>query len=123
MQPHVRYYTQTPAWFYTTGLVSTAPIPDFASADYRLGPLRTATLGAMVGFRMGSAPGEWTVRGEYMRQSLKSPSQGEGGEGGEPEGDARKGASTSATAPTSAFNLQVPPLDIFSVVIGYSIQF
>ena len=121
VQPHVRYYTQTPAWFYTTGLVSVAPLPDFASADYRLGPLRTATLGATVGFHMGSAPGEWTVRGEYMRQSLKSPSQGEGGgEGGD---DARKGASTSATAPTSAFNLQVPPLDIVSVVVGYSIQF
>jgi hypothetical protein len=123
-QPHVRYYTQTQAWFYTTGLASTAPMPDFATSDYRLGPLRTATLGATVGFHVGSAPGEWSVRGEYMRQSLKTPGQGEGEGGGEGGGDAaRKFASTSATAPTSAFNLQLPPLDILSVVVGYTIQF
>lgn len=124
-QPHVRYYTQSSAWFYTTGLVSTAPLPDFASSDYRLGPLRTATFGATVGFHMGSAPGEWTVRGEYMRQSLKTPhqSEGDGGGGGEGGDRAGKGATTSAVAPTSAFNLQLPPLDIFSLVIGYSIQF
>ena len=120
-QPHLRYYTQSPAWFYTTGLVEGAPLPDFASSDYRLGPLRTATLGATFGFHLGRAPGEWSVRTEYIRQTVRGPHRGS--PSGEPGDFARKGASSNAGAPGSAFALEVPPLDIGSVVIGYSIQF
>ncbi|MEP7027063.1 MAG: DUF3570 domain-containing protein, partial [Candidatus Eisenbacteria bacterium] len=81
-QPHARYYTQTPASFYTTGLVSDAPTPAFATSDYRLGPLRTATLGATIGFRLGNSPGEWSVRAEYIRQTLKGPHESERAAGG-----------------------------------------
>jgi hypothetical protein len=120
-QPHLRYYTQSPAWFYTTGLVAGAPLPDFASSDYRLGPLRTATVGATFGFHIGGAPGEWSVRTEYIRQTLRGSHRVRAS--GEPGDAARKGASISADALGSAFALEVPPLDIGSVVIGYSIQF
>ena len=125
-QPHVRYYAQTSAWFYTTGLLQGAPAPDFASSDYRLGPLRTATIGATWGFHPGGSPGEWTVRAEYMRQTLKGPhgpdGGGEGGDGGFEAGTGKL-AQTAAVAPTSAYDLALPPLHILSLVVGYSVKF
>jgi hypothetical protein len=125
-QPHLRYYTQSPARFYSTGLVSGAPLPDFASSDYRLGPLRTATVGATFGFHVGNAPGEWSIRAEYIRQTLRGPHESEGGGGGGEESwdSVRKstGASTNADPP-NAFALRVPRLDIAAIVVGYSIQF
>lgn len=69
LEPHVRYYKQTAASFYTLGLANGAPLPDFATADYRLGPLKTITLGAAFGFHILDSPGEWIVRGEYVRQT------------------------------------------------------
>ena len=52
------------------GLTQGRPLPEFASADERLGPLRTATFGATYGFRVPGHRGEFTLRGEYMYQWL-----------------------------------------------------
>ena len=68
VQPHVRLYAQTAADFFRFELLQGDPLPAFASSDQRLGPLRTATLGATYGFRIPNAPGHWAVRGEYIRQ-------------------------------------------------------
>jgi hypothetical protein len=121
LQPHLRYYTQSPANFYTTGLVAGAPLPAYATSDYRLGPLRTMTAGATLGFQVAGAPGEWSVRTEYIRQTLAGPHE-EGGEEPHPgDDDARTGP--AAQAATSAFALRVPALDILSLVVAYSLRF
>lgn len=111
LQPHVRYYFQTRANFFQFGLVQDVPIPRFATSDARLGDLRTLTLGATYGFRFGG-PGELSFRAEYLRQW--GPGTGEretaGLENGEGEGA------------MSALDFS-PPVDIGSLVIGYSIPF
>jgi uncharacterized protein DUF3570 len=68
VEPHVRWYLQHAADFFRFSLNDGAPLPEFASSDTRLGELRTATLGATYGFRLGSRPGELTVRAEYLAQ-------------------------------------------------------
>jgi hypothetical protein len=68
IQPHVRYYSQSQADFFTFGLIQGAILPAFVSSDERLGPLRTATLGATLGFKAPGTPGEWSIRAEYIRQ-------------------------------------------------------
>jgi hypothetical protein len=72
VQPHLRYYLQTAADFYRPFLVSGPPLPDHASADYRLGELDGATLGLKVG-RLLLKDREWSVRVEYYRQSGRAP--------------------------------------------------
>ncbi len=67
-EPHARFYTQTAAKFFRPGLIQGDPLPDFASADRRLGKFSTLTLGAAYGFRIPGQPGEWSVRAEYMGQ-------------------------------------------------------
>jgi hypothetical protein len=54
--PHVRVYDQSAADFYTFGLRENVPLPNFASADYRLGPLRTATVGLTYAFHLPHYP-------------------------------------------------------------------
>jgi hypothetical protein len=103
IQPHVRYYAQTPADFFTFGLVQGAPVPGILSSDERLGPLRTATLGATLGFTAFGTPGEWSIRAEYMRQFGK-------GHPGDVVGVQR------------LFDL-FPPVNIGSLVLAYSVPF
>jgi len=86
VQPHVRLYAQSPARFFVFGLTQGQPLPEFASADERLGPLRTATFGATYGFHVPGHRGEFTLRAEYMYQWLVgrpptaiAPSTGTGG--------------------------------------------
>lgn len=102
-EPHVRYYQQTAANFFTIGLVDGEPLPDFATADSRLGPLKSITLGGTFGLRLGDYPGEWTVRAEYIRQT----------------GDSFPAA---AVGLQKQFNLS-PPMNTAAVVIGYSVNF
>jgi hypothetical protein len=120
IQPHVRYYAQNPASFYTTGLVAGAPLPEFASSDYRLGPLRTITAGMTFGFTVAASAGEWSIRPEYIRQSLKT-AHGEGGGEGEPEDNGKLPHTTAAA--TGAYTAPLPPLDILSLVVAYSRHF
>ncbi len=68
VEPHLRAYHQTGAWFWTPGLIQGAPLPEFATADQRVGPLSTGTVGVTVGFKVPNSPGEWTVRAEYLGQ-------------------------------------------------------
>jgi Protein of unknown function (DUF3570) len=103
VEPLVRYYQQTAASFFTIGLPQGAPLPDFATSDYRLGALRTITVGGTFGFHPEDSPGEWTLRAQFMRQS----------------GD---------SSPPNAIGIQrrldlSPPINVFAVVVGYSFDY
>lgn len=103
LQPHVRFYTQTQADFFHFGLRDGDALPAYASSDFRLGPLRSATLGATYGFRSPIGPGgEITVRAEYLVQ-------------------------WGAGHPASAIGVQksydlFPAESIGSLVIGYTLE-
>lgn len=71
LQPHLRYYTQTAADFHYYFLRDGEPLPDYASADYRLGELTTTTIGLSYGVETGSNS-EFSLRAEYMKQSGNS---------------------------------------------------
>jgi hypothetical protein len=68
LEPHLRYYTQSAADFYHTALIQGDPVPDYATADYRVGKLKTGTIGATLGFHISNQTGEWSLRGEYVGQ-------------------------------------------------------
>ena len=125
LTPHLRLYTQDAAEFYAPKLDLNAPLPEFASSDYRLGPLNGVTFGASYGFQMPNSPGEWTVRAEYIRQWGRGPafpSNSEGGGGGAGgERPAQPAAAQAATDPQPIDT--IPPLNIGSVVIGYTLHF
>jgi hypothetical protein len=103
LQPHVRWYSQSAARFFRYGLIDRAALPEFATSDYRLGALRTLTLGATFGFRPFEWPGEWTLRGEYLRQW----------------GD---GHPAGAVGLQRGYDL-FPAVDIGTLLVGYSIAF
>jgi hypothetical protein len=63
IEPHVRYYTQSHADFYRTSLDGTLPLPDHASADYRLGEFDAFTIGLKYGRKTDSG-NEWSARVE-----------------------------------------------------------
>lgn len=65
IEPHVRYYTQQAADFYTVYLNEEDPIPEHMTADYRLGELQTYTLGLKYGFLI--AGNEFSIRLEYYK--------------------------------------------------------
>ena len=67
LQPHLRYYTQSAAGFYHYSLDDGAPLPDVASADYRLGNLTSATAGLKLGVPFGKAA-NLRLRAEYLTQ-------------------------------------------------------
>ena len=103
LQPHLRYYQQSQADFFTFGLVQGEPSPQYASSDYRLGPLQTATAGLTYGFHLPESPGEFTIRAEYILQFGK----------GHPD---------NAVGVQQDFDL-MPPVNIGSLVAGYSVAF
>lgn len=72
VQPHLRYYTQSAADFWRPYLEDGDPLPDHASADYRLGELDDYTLGFKLGWPHGDGH-EWSARLEYYRQSGRAP--------------------------------------------------
>jgi hypothetical protein len=67
LEPHLRFYSQTAADFFTYGLLSSAPIPKYATSDSRYGKMNSNTIGAKYGIDTGS--GELSFRLEYMAQS------------------------------------------------------
>lgn len=101
LQPHLRLYAQSAASFFHFSLLDGAPLPEFASSDQRLGPLRSATLGATYGFRLPTVPGEWSVRAEWMHQW----------------GDTHNAHPPGVEATLNPF----PPLEVGSLVVGWSI--
>lgn len=97
IEPHLRYYQQSAADFYRTVLFNNAPLPAFASADYRLADGNAMTAGFKYGRR--TSAGEFSVRLEYYRQTA----------------DASPGSSVGALA---GYDL-VPPLTAVIVQFGY----
>jgi Protein of unknown function (DUF3570) len=67
LQPHLRYYTQTAAEFFTHNLLAT-DTPQFASADYRLGEFTTTTIGLKYSQPLGKNQ-EFNVRAELISQA------------------------------------------------------
>lgn len=103
LQPHVRYYTQGPADFFRLGLVQGESLPPYVSADSRLGPLRSFTIGTTYGFRVTRYPGEWSVRTEYIHQFGD----------GNPKG---------LVGVQRGYQVQ-PKQDIGTVTVGYTVRF
>ncbi|MCB9357761.1 MAG: DUF3570 domain-containing protein [Calditrichaeota bacterium] len=100
LEPHWRSYHQTAADFYVYGLPRGAPLPEFASADYRFGDLTTQTIGAKIGIQTGEYQ-QFTARIEYMRQS----------------GNEHPDEAVGVQRDFSLF----PPIDILIMQVGYSI--
>lgn len=71
LQPHVRYYSQSKADFYNYKLID-GSIPQYASADYRLGDLTSTTLGVKYGVELDKSS-EFSVRAEMMKQQSTEP--------------------------------------------------
>jgi len=103
IEPHARYYIQTRANFFRYFLLDGEPLPDYVSADSRLGPLQSLTLGGTFGFQVKDRPGEWAIRAEFLVQWGKAH-------------------------PAEAFGNQVmtnmsPPVGVGSVVVLYTLKF
>lgn len=67
LQPRVRYYLQDKADFYYYSLTDGQPLPQYASADYRLADMSTTTLGLKYGVELGDNS-EFSIRAEMMKQ-------------------------------------------------------
>lgn len=67
LQPHLRYYQQSAASFYHYFLRD-GNIPEYASADYRLGDLTSTTFGILYGVDI-SALSQFSIRVEKLTQS------------------------------------------------------
>ena len=101
VEPHLRFYTQTAADFYRFGLIEGAPLPQYATSDYRMTAFQSLTLGATIGF----APG-----------GRRAPASGR---------SAPSTSGSSATARPRArwgcrprFDL-FPTVNVFSLVVNY----
>ncbi|MGL4711680.1 MAG: DUF3570 domain-containing protein [Shewanella sp.] len=70
-QLHLRYYQQTAANFYQPFLMADTPLPEFASADYRIGDMSAYTLGVKFGHKL-SGGHEMSYRLEYYLQDPKN---------------------------------------------------
>jgi len=69
LQPHVRLNLQSSADFFQRAIDSSvASLPQYASADYRLGKLTTYSIGLKYGKELG-VNGSFAVRAEYIVQS------------------------------------------------------
>ena len=101
LEPQLRYYTQTAADFYRTALFAGDPLPEFASADYRLADMNAYTAGLKYGHRTEN--GEFSVRLEYYHQQ-GNPSPG------------------SAVGDLVNYDL-VPPLSAAIVQFGYKFRY
>ena len=71
IQPHFRYYQQSAAEFYQPFLLDGEPLPQFASADYRLGEMTAYTLGLKYGMTLDNGH-ELGFRLEYYQQDPKN---------------------------------------------------
>jgi hypothetical protein len=73
LEPHVRYYTQTEAEFYTASIPDDIALPLYASSDFRLGDFDAITVGMKYGWKTQSG-NDVGVRLEYYMQSGDVPS-------------------------------------------------
>ncbi len=70
VEPHLRYYTQTAADFYRLSLIDGEPLPEYASADHRLGEFDAVTAGLKFGWKTHGG-NDMHVRIELYTQSGK----------------------------------------------------
>ncbi len=68
IEPHIRYYQQKAAEFYRPFLNQNDALPEFASADYRIGEMTTYTLGLKYGTQLANG-NELSFRAEYYSQN------------------------------------------------------
>ena len=68
VQLHLRYYQQQAAEFYQPFMMVGAVMPEFASADYRIGDMTAYTIGLKFGQRL-SGGHEMSYRLEYYQQN------------------------------------------------------
>ncbi len=68
VQPHIRLYQQSAANFYRYFLQNNEAIPEYISADYRLGKMTTSTIGLKFGQDI-NAQHSWSARLEFYQQS------------------------------------------------------
>ncbi|TQV84985.1 DUF3570 domain-containing protein [Aliikangiella coralliicola] len=66
-EPHIRFYQQSAADFYRPYLVENEALPEYASADYRVGEMTAWTLGLKYGFTINGGKRS-EVRVEYYKQ-------------------------------------------------------
>lgn len=67
VEPHLRYYNQQEAGFFTHSLVAGQSLPQYASADYRLGAFDGTTYGSKIGYRLNNRS-EVSIRLEMYEQ-------------------------------------------------------
>ena len=72
LEPHFRYYTQTEAEFYRLSITDGAPLPMYASSDYRLGNFDAITAGIKYGWKTRN-DNDMSVRVELYQQSGSVP--------------------------------------------------
>lgn len=70
-QLHLRYYLQSAAEFYQPFLVMGSMLPDYASADYRIGEMTTYTFGIKFGHKL-KGDHELSYRLEWYQQAPKN---------------------------------------------------
>ena len=70
-EPHLRFYQQSAADYYRPYLAVGDTLPEFISADYRVGEMSAITLGLKYGFTMNGG-NKVEVRGEYYKQTPKA---------------------------------------------------
>ncbi|MGK0221651.1 MAG: hypothetical protein ACI9ON_000888 [Limisphaerales bacterium] len=80
LEPHVRYYMQSEADFYRANLSSAQPIPQEASADYRLAEFTGTTFGVKFGHKFGNGS-EVAARVEWYQQDGTAKLEGVSGNG------------------------------------------
>lgn len=72
IEPHVRYYMQEAAEFYRPFLLTGQSVPEYVSADYRIGEMAAVTVGFKYGLPLKNNQ-EVSFRIEYYQQTPKNP--------------------------------------------------
>jgi len=78
IEPHLRVYQQSAADFYQPFLKESEAMPEFASADYRIGEMTALTVGVKYGMEINQG-NELSFRLEYYRQTPTSAGHDEPG--------------------------------------------
>jgi len=71
LEPHLRLYQQTAAEYYQPFLMQGEALPEFASADYRIGEMTAYTVGLKYGVKLDGG-NDLSFRLEYYRQDSES---------------------------------------------------
>jgi len=71
LEPHFRFYRQAAAEFYQPFIMQGEALPEFASADYRIGEMTAYTVGLKYGMKLSDG-NDLSFRLEYYRQDPES---------------------------------------------------